>query len=66
MSGSATLTMNRSRLASTTPAQTITSTIVGDASPRRAGNLLIRDTFSWPPGGGVLRVVVCSGSGANA
>ena len=48
MSGSATLTMNRSRLASTTPAQTITSTIVGEASPRRAGSLLIRDTFLAP------------------
>ena len=35
MSGSATLTMNRSRLASTTPAHTITSTIAGDASARR-------------------------------
>ena len=45
MSGSATLTMNRSRLASTTPAQTITSTIVDEASPRRVGNLLIKDTF---------------------
>src|SRR3954469_18139289 len=35
MSGSATLTMNMSRLARTTPAHTIASTTPGDASPRR-------------------------------
>src|SRR4051794_13003519 len=36
MSGSATLTMKRSRLASTTPAQTMTRTVAGEASRRRS------------------------------
>src|SRR5512147_2236504 len=46
MSGRATLTMKRSRLAMTTPAHTIARTRFGDASPRRRW---LRDLIVRPP-----------------